>query len=338
MKALFIGFGNVGQRMAEMLFLKEQNLPQFDFPELKITGIITQSRGALLDPDGIDMKEALLEIQKNGHFKNHKNYTEQLTEQALREWPYDVLVELTTLSISDKGEPATNHIIRAIKSGKHVVTANKGPVAFNYDKIKSLADKMGVHFYGEATVMDSAPVFSLSESVLKGGTITRISGILNSTTNFILTRMESGESFQKALLAAQENGFAEADPRHDLDGWDAAAKIAALSNVFMNARTSPLEVHRKGISDITEKEVAFQLKKNFRIKLVCKSWFESGQFHAQVAPEMIPMTHPFASISGTSACVKFESKHFAPVLITHETPTLNDTAHGVIQDLAKLFP
>lgn len=333
MKALLIGFGNVGQKIAGIL-IEKRKYPGLSSLNLSVTGIFTRTRGCLADPSGIDISRATKQIRDKGHFSaTNPQQTDQSLQQALLELDYDLLLELSTLSITNRGEPAISHIKEALKRGKHVVTANKGPLAFAYHELADLARKNGVCFRFESTVMDGTPVFNLAENGLKGATITRLTGILNSTTNYIISRMEQGGTFQGALEHAQKEGFAEADPKHDIDGWDSAAKISALANVLMNARITPNLVDREGISGITPSRVYQAIKNNRRIRLVCKAWREGQLVHTKVRPEEIPLGDPFSTVQDSGACLKLETDISNPVLVFQQSPTLCDTAYGVLNDI-----
>jgi len=334
MKILVIGFGYVGQQIAEILYLEKEKYADLSSLDLSITGLFTKTRGALLDPSGIDMPTAIRQIQDSGYFSdNNPQITSQSLLQAIHTLEYDILVELSTLSIENRGEPALSYIREALKRKKHVVTANKGPVAFAYDELIKLARKNGVKFQFESTVMDGTPVFNLAEHTLKGATITGVSGILNSTTNYILSEMEKGNTFQEALAFAQKEGFAEADPQNDIDGWDAAAKIAALSNVLMKAGITPFDVEREGITEITPEIISSARKQGNRLKLICRAWYEGDRIHTRVMPEEIPQDDPFAVVNGSGACLKIESDLMNPILIMQDSPTVKDTAYGVLNDI-----
>ena len=157
-----------------------------------------------------------------------------------------VVVETTTLDIS-AGRPAIDHVAAALSAGCHVVTANKGPAAFAYDELRARAAAANLSFLFEGAVMDGVPVFNLVRETLPAVTIVGFRGVVNSTTNHILTALEAGEAFEPALARMQADGIAEADASLDVDGWDAAAKAAALANVLMGARITPHDVRRTGI-------------------------------------------------------------------------------------------
>jgi len=333
MKALVIGFGHVGQKIAEIV-IDKKSYPGLVSLHLSITGIYTKTRGALTDPSGINIPDAIHQIRDEGHFsRNNPQYNDRPLQQAIQNLDYDLLLELSTLSIANKGEPAISHIREALKRGKHAVTANKGPVAYAYNELMSLARKNHAQFLFESTVMDGTPVFNLAQHTLKGATITSLSGILNSTTNYILSKMEEGSTFQKALAIAQKEGFAEADPEHDIDGWDSAAKIAALANVLMQAKITPHDVDREGISHITPDMVKQSIKSKHCIKLICRAWRENNQVYAKVKPEEIPTKDPFAAVKGSGACLRIETNLMSPILIMQDSPTVKDTAYGVLNDI-----
>ena len=336
-RALFVGFGNVGQKVAEILFLEREKHPNVYSLNLCIVGIVTKSRGSLVNNNGVDIVKALHEIRDGGRF-SWTNF--ELTSinglDAVRQLDYDVLVELSTLSIAEKGEPALSHVREALNRGKHVVTANKAPAAFAYHELVSLARQKSVSFLMESTVMDGTPVFNLAKHGLKAAAILGVSGVLNSTTNFVLSRMEQGESLEEAVKIAQKEGFAEADPRHDLEGWDASAKITVLANALMGASLTPYDIDRQGITHVSVADVQGAVKAGKHLKLICKAWREGDTVKARVALEEIERGHPFAPIRESGSILMIETDLLAPFVITETDPTLSDTAFGVINDLLSL--
>ena len=336
-RALFVGFGNVGQKVAEILFLEREKHPNVQSLNLCVVGIVTKSRGSLVNNNGVDIVKALHEIREAGRFSwTNFELTNIKGLDAVRQLDYDVLVELSTLSIAEKGEPALSHVRGALNRGKHVVTANKAPAAFAYHELISLARQKGVSFLMESTVMDGTPVFNLATYGLKAASILGVSGVLNSTTNFVLSRMEQGESLEEAVKTAQKEGFAEADPRHDLEGWDASAKITVLANALMGASLTPYEVDRQGITHVSVADAQEAVKAGRHLKLICKAWREGDTVKARVALEEIERGHPFAPIRESGSILMIETDLLAPFVITETDPTLSDTAFGVINDLMSL--
>ena len=336
-RALFIGFGNVGQKVAEILFLEREKHPNVQSLNLSIIGIVTKSHGSLVNNNGVDVVKALHEIREAGRFSlTNFSLTNINGLDAVRQLDYDVLIELSTLSIAQKGEPALSHVREALNRGKHVVTANKAPAAFAYHELISLARQKGVSFLMESTVMDGTPVFNLAKHGLKAASILGVSGVLNSTTNFVLSRMEQGVSLEEAVRIAQKEGFAEADPQHDLEGWDASAKITILANALMGASLTPYDVDRQGITHVSVADAQGAVKAGKHLKLICKAWREGDNVKARVALEQIKRGHPFAPIRESGSILMIETDLLAPFVITETDPTLTDTAFGVINDLMSL--
>ena len=339
MRALLLGFGNVGRKLAEILTVERAQHPGLHALDLNLCGIVTRSHGALVAApgDSIDLAAALAAYSAQGYFGNEQpQYAGLDGLEAVQTLDYDVLVELTVLSIREQGEPALSHLRGALRRGRHVVTANKGPVAFAYQELAALARGQGVQLLHESTVMDGAPLFDLVRSSCKGCTLQAVSGILNSTTNFVLQAMEQGVSLAAAVATAQAEGFAEADPQHDLEGWDAAAKITVLANALMGAAQTPFAVEREGITAVTPVRIREVLARGERLKLVCRAWRDGDRVRTRVALEELPAAHPFCVLSGNGSVLRLETDLMGPILVAQEEPTLSDTAYGVLNDLLTL--
>jgi len=328
LRAVFVGFGNVVQKLAAMLTVERHLFPGLADLHLEPVAIFTGRHGGLVDAAGIDLGRALEQFRENGSFPA----APVTVLQALETLDYDVLLELSTLSIADKGEPAISHVRSALKRGLHVVTANKGPAAFAYRELAELARKNKAQFLFESAVMDGTPIFSLGRS-LHGLRVTGFSGIFNTTTNFVLSRLEAGESMEAAVRTAQRLGFAEADPGLDLDGWDSAAKTAILANFFMDAGIDPLQVERRGIQHLMPESAAKAAAAGRRIKLICRGWREGSKCRAEVQPREVALDHHFAAVNGRAAALRLEFDMLGPLWILEESPDLIDTASGVLQDL-----
>jgi len=334
MRALLLGFGNVGQKMAEIVTLERAEHPGLEALDLSVVGLFTGSHGGLADPGGIDLEQALRWRRQEGRFKReHPGFSGLHGLDAVRTLDYDVLVEISVLSIRERGEPALSCVREALRRGCDVVTANKGPLAFAYDELATLAREKGVKLLHESTVMDGAPLFSMVRNSLRGCTIQGLSGILNSTTNFVLNEMERGVALQDAVRTAQEEGFAESDPSHDLEGWDAAAKITVLANALMGARQTPPDVEREGIQQVTPQQIRQVLERGKRLKLVCRAWRQAGNVRTRVGLEEVSQDHPFATLSGNGSVLRLETDLMGPLVVAQEEPTLSDTAYGVLNDL-----
>ena len=328
LRAVLVGFGNVARKMAAMLTEERENYPGLADLELETVAIFTGRHGGLVDSSGIGLAGALRKFQRERTFPQ----APLSVLDALRTLEYDVLVELSTLDIGNRGEPAVSHVRAALERGKHAVTANKGPAAFVFRELDELARRKGVRFLFESTVMDGTPIFCLGRS-LSGLNVTGFSGIFNTTSNFVLSRLEAGEAMADAIQTAQRLGFAEADPRLDIDGWDSAAKTAILANFFLDAGIDPLRIAPKGIGGLRPEDAARVVASGKRLKLLCRAWKEGGEVRAEVRPQEVPLGHYFSMVNGRAAALRLEFDMLGPLWILEEEPDLMDTASGVLQDL-----
>lgn len=327
MKLLLLGFGNVGRRLVEIL-VDRASYPGLAELDVSIIGITTGSRGGVADPDGLDLRRVLAE---NGRFDSKLT-----SEEALRTLDYDVAVEMTPLDIQGRGTAAISHVRAAMERGRHVITCNKGPIAWAWRPLRDLARERGVSFLYETTVMDGAPVFNLVQRCLQGNTLLRIEGILNSTTNYVLGEMEKGASLAAAVKGARRLGIAEADPANDLEGWDAAVKVSALANVLLDADLPPEAVERESLSAITTDRVREALDRGCRLKVVCEAFREGGNVIGRARVREIPLADPFALVAGTGSILRFTTDILGKIVLTEEDPDLSTTAYGVISDLFRI--
>ena len=245
----------------------------------------------------------------------------------------DVLFEATSLNV-ENGQPAVNHIRAALDHGAHAITANKGPIVHAYRELRDLAAERGKQFLFESTVMDGVPIFSLFDQLpaihLKG-----FHGILNSTTNVMLGQMEQGLSFEQALKKAQELGVAETDASHDIDGWDAAVKTAALINVLMDYPIKLEQIRRDGIRHLTPQALRTARRDGWAFKLVCRAKRVGNEVQASVQPEKVLSALPMARINDTSSYIYFNTDIFPGLAITEENPGLYATAYGMLADFVR---
>ncbi|WP_352428966.1 homoserine dehydrogenase [Thermoflexus sp.] len=336
-RVALIGFGAVGRAFARLLLRKDAEIQQRHGLAIRVTGIITARRGAAWDPEGLDLAAALRAVEEGGGLSPlSRSPAPAETIAFIERCPADVVVEITVLD-PRTGQPATDHVRAALESGRHVVTANKGPLAFAYRALRDLARSRGRAFLFESTVMDGAPLFSM---VREGLPATRIQGfraILNSTTNFILTRMEEGLSFEEAVRQAQAIGIAEADPSNDIDGWDAAVKTCVLANVWMEADLRPDQVQREGIRGIGPADLEAARRAGRRIKLVCSAErTEDGQVRARVAPEAVPLEDLLAHVRGTSSVITLRTDTLKQLTLIEHEPEPMQTAFGLLADLVNV--
>ncbi|MBR4019772.1 MAG: hypothetical protein IKI99_00500, partial [Firmicutes bacterium] len=221
--------------------------------------------------------------------------------------------------------------------GKHVVTANKGPIAWAFDELKKEADEKGLGFFYETTVMDGTPVFNLVEHTLKLCEVTAVSGILNSTTNFILEGLAAGTDYDVIMEEGRRLGFVEADPTMDTHGYDAAAKVTALLNVLMHAGITPEDVERKGIEDITVEDIKAAEARGKVIKLLCEGRLEDGKVIASVKPVEVDKQDMMASIDSTTSVVSITTDLMGKVSVIEHAPEIEQTAYGVFGDVLRVL-
>jgi homoserine dehydrogenase len=327
-----LGFGNVGRAFARLLLQKQDEISTRYDLTFSVTGIATGKHGSVIAPDGLNLVEALQRME-TGASLNALTISPEASDnfEFLHRCNAQVLFENTPVD-HESGQPAIEHIRQALQLGMHVVTANKGPVVHAYQELNDLARVHNRKFLFESTVMDGAPIFSLFRETLPGAVLRSFRGILNSTTNLILMRMESGESFQDAVKYAQSIGIAETDPSGDVDGWDAAIKVAALVTVLMGAPLKPQQVERQGIRSITPAQIMAARAGNNRWKLVCSAWREGQNIHARVRPEIVPSTSPLYNMEGTSSLVEFETDVLGLLSICETNPGPETTAYGLLAD------
>ncbi len=327
-----LGFGNVGQALASLLNHKQMELKSKYDLTYSVTGIATGSHGTAINPDGIDLNEAL-DVMNAGASLDQVSARSAPTMMAdfIHNCGAQVLFENTPVNY-ESGQPAIDHLKLALELGMHAITANKGPVVHAYQQLTELAQANGCKFLFESTVMDGAPIFSMFRNALPAAQLLAFEGILNSTTNLILTRMEEGEEFDQAVAYAQRIGIAETDPSGDIDGWDAAVKVSALVTVLMGVPLKPNEVERTGIREISLEEITRAQEQNQRWKLVCSVAREGKGVRARVAPQMVPPSSPLFQVEGTTSILQFETDVLGSLSVIETDPGPHTTAYGLLAD------
>src|SRR5262249_17408061 len=307
LRVAFIGMGNVGRAFARLLERKRAELSERYGITWAVAGIATGRHGSLISEDGLDLLAVVDRIESGLNIAgvaNSKPVPSAL--EMISQCRADILFETTALNPID-GQPAVSYIRQALLSYASVVTANKAPVAYAYRQLSRLAADPGVMFRLEGTVMDGCPVFNLAEFCLPGAKIVSFSGVLNSTTNLILTGMEDGRSIEECLAEAQRLGIAEADPDHDLEGWDSAIKAIALTNVLMGIDGSGCVLQRSGIEGLTAEQVRAAMAKGDAIRLVSRATLSPAGPTINVGLEQLPRSSALGCVRGTSNALVFET-------------------------------
>lgn len=326
----FLGFGNVNRTLVELLRLKGAELRARYGIAWRVTGVASRRLGWWANPEGFEA-DGLLNARSSSAFAEMRGQECPQHRDWLRAAQADVLFEASSLNV-ETGQPAIDHIRAALEHGAHAITANKGPIVHAYRELRDLATQRGKQFGFESTVMDGVPVFSLFRNTLSAIEVKGFKGILNSTTNVVLTGMEQGLSFDDSLRQAQRLGVAETDASYDIEGWDAAVKVAALVNVVMDVRMLPGQVNRQGIGQLQGEVVRAARAGGQPYKLVCRAQRTATGVSASVRPEHVPLTDPMALVGGTSSIIQFETDIFCGLTITEENPGLYATAYGLLAD------
>jgi homoserine dehydrogenase len=333
MKLLFLGFGTVGQGLAELLLGKRDVLKRRYGLDWAVTGIADTLKGNAYDPGGIDLARALELAGRGESLVALDRAGKGWDGLALaRNGDADVLFEATYTDIKT-AEPATAHVRAALGRGVHVVTTNKGPLALHYRELAELARANRAEFLFEGTVMSGTPLLNLLRETLAGAEILEVQGILNGTTNYILTRMEEGLSYEAALAKAQELGYAEAVPDADVLGWDALAKVTILANVAFGASLKPSDSPCEGITTITAGDIASARGQGKRYKLVGRVWRDGGTVKAAVAPRLVDLSHPLAGVSGATNAATIRTDALGEVTVVGPGAGRTQTGYAMLSDL-----
>jgi homoserine dehydrogenase len=304
--------------------------------------VSTARHGCAWHAEGLDVEDLIARVERGGAVHEaRKNEAASpfatsfdiITQLGRSDADIRVVVETTVLDIA-AGRPAVDHVRAALAAGCHVVTANKGPAAFEYASLRDAAEAAGLSFLFEGAVMDGVPVFNLVRETLPAADITGFRGVVNSTTNHILSALEDGAEFAPALARMQAAGIAESDPSLDVDGWDAAAKAAALANVLMDARITPHTVARSGIGP--DSAVAAQRAKanGRRLRLVASAARRpDGSIDVSVAPVELPGTDLLAGLRGQANALILQTDVLGEIAICQLDGSLTHTAYALLSDL-----
>lgn len=329
-KLALIGFGTVGKGLCEILRDKAQSLKnsyEFDY---KIVAVADFAYGNVYNSNGLDV-DLMLE-QANAKQKFTKDLSEWDTVSLIKECNADIVCELTYTDLQTGG-PAIDHCKAALSTGKHIVTSNKGPAALFYPEMKKLADDNNVKFMIEGTVVAGTPIINLTDGPLGGCEISKIRGILNGTTNYMLSEMEKGMAFEDVLKVAQDLGYAEADPTGDIEGFDARGKVCILANVVMNAGIKITDVSCEGITKITQDDIKKAKDQNARWKLIGTVEKKDGKVIGSVAPEMLDLSHPLAGVMGATNALTFTTDLLGDVTIIGPGAGKIETGFSILTDI-----
>jgi homoserine dehydrogenase len=340
-KLSLIGFGNVARALTK-LFLRKEDLLKQQGITFSFTGIATGRHGFAVNPDGIDIQKALELVERGQSIQPLTHYHLPITSSldVIQNSQADVMFENSPVN-TKTGQPALDHVRMALNLNMHAITANKGTVVHGYRELTALAKSKGKMFRFESTVLGGAPVFSVMREAFPLAEISSFTGIFNATSNIILSRMENGESFEDAVNYCQSIGVAETDPVNDLDGWDAAVKVAALVTVLMDTPMTPQQINPIGIGGITSEMIANAKAEGKRYKLVCSAEKVGDQVTASVAPQLVDSTSPLYGMMNSSTGVTFRTDVILDYsIIETEREGLQggpiETAYGLFADFVSI--
>ncbi len=316
LRVALIGYGNVGKAFGRLLKAKRSVYP------FQIVGIQTANHGAAFNNKGLDVTP---------EFGPAVASVNEFLDRA----DPSVLIEITTLN-PETGEPAISHIRSAFSRNIHVITANKGPIAHAYFELQQEAKRVQVEFRFESTVMDGAPIFNQFRNNLPGVRVLGFTGVLNSTSKVVIGAMARGKSMQEGIGEARAMGIAEADVSFDVDGWDSAAKAAALANVLMDARIKPQQVKREGIREFSTEQIMKLAVEGKTVMLVSRAERDGLHISLQVKPEVLLRTDLLAGAQGASNLLLFHTDLMGTVGAISIEPGVEQTAYGLFADLVDI--
>jgi homoserine dehydrogenase len=334
-KLALIGFGNVARALARLLVRKQELLKKQGIT-FSFTGISTGKHGFAVDLNGLDIQKALELVESGKSIDTLSQLPVTNSLGVIQNSQADVMFENSPVN-TQTGQPALDHIRTALGLNMHAITANKGPVVHGYRELTALAESKGRKFKFESTVLGGAPVFSVFREAFPLAELSSLKGIFNATTNIILSRMENGETYEDAIKYCQSIGVAETDPTNDVDGWDAAIKVAALVTVLMDTPMTPQQINPIGIRGITSEMIAKAKAEGKRYKLVCSAEKNDGKVTASVAPQLVDSASPLYGMMNSSTGVTFRTDVILDYSITQtEREGLKggpvETAYGLFAD------
>ena len=343
---VLLGFGAVAQAFIKLLMERSPSL-EFDW---RVVGVATRRHHCVLDKEGIDAAtlahlgatRQLLDTCHDYTFGRQPADAFELLKQLSELYPYRsktnrvVIVENTPFSL-DKGQPSVAHVRTALAMNADVITANKGPAAFAYRELSELAASQDSMFKFEGSVLDGLPVFSLIEETLPSIRVERIRGIVNTTTNYLLTAMEQGDTLSQAVADMQKAGITESDPEKDIEGWDAAAKVSILANVFFDANMNPHDVNRKGLRTIDKTEIRKAHQNGQAVKLIAEVKRHHNRAVATVSPHLLMANDPLTRLSGTAKGLVIDTDVLGSLVISKTTSGVTHTAYALMTDLLSIY-
>ncbi len=339
MRIALLGCGNVGTRLIKLLAAKDEALQREHHLTIRISGAYTRRAGGWTSAEGLTPAVvAASEWPGSAPGERLPEGAQSFEGDGVKfasECPADLLVEITTLNPAD-GQPALDHVRAALRSGKHVATANKGPIAHGLRELRALAAEKGLGLRFESTVMDGTPIINMMEISLPVTEVISFRGLLNSTSNYVLSLMGGGMSLEDAVREAQRAGVAEADPSNDLDGWDASVKATVLANALMGADLRPQDVHRIGLGAEAMRQANAARQPDQTLKQVVEGRREGGAVVAEVKLLALPKSDVLAGLSGMETAVRLVTDTMQELTLIEGEGDPTQTAMGVLSDIVNI--
>lgn len=326
LRLCIVGFGNVGTGFAKILLDKGYNVMGRG---IRITAIVDPVKGSVIDQRGVDLDKALRLVGETGRLEGYgEGYVDEVdTLEVIKRDLHDVVIELTPTNI-ETGEPGYSHVKTALETGKHVITTNKGPVALHLYELLSLAGEKGLYLGFEGTVMSGTPLIKTLLYGMDRGLVKKVEGVLNGTTNYILTRMEEGLTYSEALEEARLKGYAEADPSMDIDGHDLAAKASILASLIEGRQVTPRMIRRTSLRRYLE-EAGYRDGTKYVLSV------EPGDY--RVEPREYPEGHPLRMLRGVGNGVIIETEYLGRIFLSGPGAGREETGYAVLTDLFDLI-
>ncbi len=326
MRIILCGFGVVGQSLVKLFESRADDLYAKYGLKPRVVGVF-DSKGSAVNQSGLNFNKLIETKKKFGTVKNYADTKNLMSGiDMLKNVEADVLIETTASNYKD-AEPGMTHIITAMKKGMHIISVNKGPLALAFPSLLELATYNQVMFKFSGTVGGGTPILDYAKNSLSGERITSFAGILNGTTNYILTNMGTGVTYEEALKDAKDKGYVEADESLDLDGLDAAAKLVILANWIMGMKVTLPDINCTGIRKVTVEDIKKAAKNNCAIKLIA-----SCNKKLVVGPKEVPNDDPLC-VNGTLNAIAFTSEHSGTQTIIGKGAGGMETASSILRDL-----
>lgn len=333
-KIALAGCGNVGTALLEILHEKKEELKEKYGFEYEVVMASDLFKGTVVDSRGIDLGALLESIRETRTFEKLAR-VEGSFEELLERSGASMLAECTPTNLST-GEPGLSHLRAALSRGISVTTTNKGPIAVAFDELTELAKANGAKLRYEGVVMSGTPLIDMIKSGIAGCSVLKLEGIVNGTTNFMLTKMADGAGYAEALAEAQSLGYAEADPTGDVEGWDAAVKVSILAKILFGAEIPVDRVEREGITKLTPTQLKDAKANGLTVKLLAGISAEGGEMRAYVAPKEIPSSHPLAAIDGATNAVTVTTDNLGEITLIGPGAGRRETGQALLGDMIRM--